>query len=97
MKAFTKDEYQLISKNLDYMAADIAEQEKDCIKLSAVRAILDEIKTDVYNAEVYDLPMLITEGQLYALTMLYTSINKYRGKISDILWDAYFRNDEENK
>ena len=97
MKAFTKDEYQLISKNLDYMFADIAEQESDFIKRSAVRAILDEIKTDVYDAEVYDFPMLIIDAQLHVLTMLYTGINKYRGKISDEIWNAFFRHTRDGK
>ena len=95
MKAFTKDEYQRISKLLEKMHADIMEQENDIVKMSGVRAIIDGIKTDVYDAECYDLPMLMTEGQLHALTMLYTGINKYRAQISDIIWEVYFRNVEE--
>ena len=96
MKAFTKDECINMNKILDEIKLTIYTQESDTVKRSGVNALIDGIKSDMFDAEIYDLPMLITEGQLYALTMLYLGIGKYRTQISDIIWDAYFRNVKES-
>ena len=97
MKAFTKEECMNLHRILDEIRLTIYTQESDDIKRSAVNALIDGIKSEVFDAEIYDLPMLITEGQLYALTMLYLGIGKYRSQISDIIWDAYFRHEIENQ
>ena len=97
MKAFTKDEYIKLKNLLGEIELTIYVQEADSCKRHAVDALIEGIKSDMFDAEIYDLPMLMTEGQLYTLAMLYTGIAKFRSQISDIIWDAYFRYDKESQ
>lgn len=96
MKAFTKDEVLEINQVLDTMTLAIYNQEDDFTKRSAVAALIDSIKGSVYDAEHYDLPLWMTEGILYTLVIMYTGLNEYKSKITDIIWDAYFRNVKES-
>lgn len=96
MKAFTKDEVLAINQVLDTMTIAIYKQEDDSTKCSAVAALIDTIRGSVYDAEHYDLPLWMAEGILYTLVMMYTGLNKYKSEITDIIWDAYFRNVKES-
>lgn len=95
MKAFNENEITAIQAALEMMLGAISAQEKDMTRFSAVRITIESIIDEFQKAEIDDLPMKYTNGELMTLVMLYSHIAKYYRFIMDTVFDALFRHIKE--